>query len=94
VSVCAAMCSFLLASYPMPTPFLLGLNRCRHQVHFFESPSPGVVYGKLNWRVVEPDGEFLERHAVQRFVQDPKAPGHLQNYDNEYLVCKKEQKTR
>jgi len=55
------------------------------QVHFFESPSPGVVYGKLNWRVVEPDGEFLERHAVQRFVQDPKEPGHLQNYDNEYL---------
>ena len=57
-------------------------------MHFFESPSPGVVYGKLNWRVVEPDGEFLERHAVQRFVQDPKAPGHLQNYDNEYLVSR------
>lgn len=55
------------------------------QVHFFESPSPGLVYGKLNWRVVEPDGEFLERNAVQRFVQDPNEPGHLLNHDNEYL---------
>jgi violaxanthin de-epoxidase len=55
-------------------------------VHFFESPSPGVVYATLNWRVVEPDGEFLERNAVQKFVQDPKEPGHLLNHDNEFLV--------
>jgi len=55
------------------------------QVHFFESPGPGKLYGKLNWRVLEPDGEFLERNAVQRFVQDPKEPGILYNHDNEYL---------
>ena len=42
-------------------------------------------YEKLNWRMEEPDGEFFTRDAIQRFVQDPKAPGHLINHDNEYL---------
>mmetsp|Transcript_46207 Transcript_46207/g.128873 ORF Transcript_46207/g.128873 Transcript_46207/m.128873 type:complete len:330 (-) Transcript_46207:765-1754(-) len=53
------------------------------QVHFFTSPQEGVLYGKLNWRIVEPDGEFFTKNAVQRFVQDPKNPGILYNHDNE-----------
>lgn len=55
------------------------------QVHFFTSPSPGKFYAKLNWRIVEPDGEFFTKDAVQRFVQDPKNPAHLINHDNDYL---------
>jgi violaxanthin de-epoxidase len=55
------------------------------QVHFFTEPAPGTFYGKLNWRVEEPDGEFFTRDALQRFVQDPKEPAHLLNHDNEYL---------
>uniref|UniRef100_A0A7S2SKA3 VDE lipocalin domain-containing protein n=1 Tax=Rhizochromulina marina TaxID=1034831 RepID=A0A7S2SKA3_9STRA len=55
------------------------------QVHFFTSPKPGLLYGKLNWRIVEPDGEFFTRNAVQRFKQDPSMPGVLYNHDNEYL---------
>jgi len=58
------------------------------QVHFFTSPQPGVLYGKLNWRIVEPDGEFFTRNAVQRFVQDPNNPGILYNHDSEYLHYK------
>lgn len=55
------------------------------QVHFFTETEPGKFFGKLNWRIVEPDGEFFTRDALQRFVQDPKQPGHLINHDNEYL---------
>eukprot|EP00526_Cylindrotheca_closterium_P011580 CAMPEP_0113619770 /NCGR_PEP_ID=MMETSP0017_2-20120614/10051_1 /TAXON_ID=2856 /ORGANISM="Cylindrotheca closterium" /LENGTH=481 /DNA_ID=CAMNT_0000529375 /DNA_START=107 /DNA_END=1552 /DNA_ORIENTATION=- /assembly_acc=CAM_ASM_000147 len=55
------------------------------QVHFFTETSPGTFYGKLNWRVEEPDGEFFTRDAVQQFVQDPKEPAHLANHDNDYL---------
>jgi len=55
------------------------------QVHFFTETSPGKFFGKLNWRIEEPDGEFFNRDALQRFVQDPKQPGHLINHDNEYL---------
>jgi len=55
------------------------------QVHFFTETEPGKFFGKLNWRIQEPDGEFFTRDAVQRFVQDPKQPGHLINHDNEYL---------
>jgi violaxanthin de-epoxidase len=58
------------------------------QVHFFTEPSPGTFYGKLNWRVEEPDGEFFTRDALQQFVQDPKNPAHLLNHDNEYLHYK------
>lgn len=58
------------------------------QVHFFNSPSPGLFFAKLNWRVTEPDGEFFTKNAVQRFVQDPKNPAHLVNHDNEYLHYK------
>lgn len=55
------------------------------QVHFFTEVSPGKFFGKLNWRIEEPDGEFFNRDALQRFVQDPSQPGHLINHDNEYL---------
>ena len=58
------------------------------QVHFFTSTAPGTFFGKLNWRIDEPDGEFFTRDALQRFVQDPKQPGHLINHDNEYLHYK------
>mmetsp|Transcript_11263 Transcript_11263/g.16442 ORF Transcript_11263/g.16442 Transcript_11263/m.16442 type:complete len:469 (+) Transcript_11263:127-1533(+) len=55
------------------------------QVHFFTETQPGTFFGKLNWRIQEPDGEFFSRDAIQEFVQDPKQPGHLINHDNEYL---------
>jgi violaxanthin de-epoxidase len=58
------------------------------QVHFFDSPYKGKFYAKLFWRVTEPDGEFLTKDAVQRFIQDPKNPAHLINHDNEYLHYK------
>mmetsp|Transcript_134376 Transcript_134376/g.388968 ORF Transcript_134376/g.388968 Transcript_134376/m.388968 type:complete len:412 (-) Transcript_134376:67-1302(-) len=58
------------------------------QVHFFTETSPGTFYGKLNWRVEEPDGEFFNRDAIQQFVQDPENPAHLINHDNEYLHYK------
>ena len=58
------------------------------QVHFFTETSPGTFYGKLNWRVEEPDGEYFTRDALQQFVQDPKEPAHLINHDNEYLHYK------
>lgn len=41
------------------------------QLHLFTaSPSTNSFYGSLNWRISEPDGEFLTRDAVQRFKQD------------------------
>lgn len=55
------------------------------QVHFFTETSPGRFFGKLNWRIEEPDGEFFTRDAVQEFYQDPSNPAHLINHDNEYL---------
>jgi len=58
------------------------------QVHFFEGTSPqgnqpGRLLGKINWRISEPDGEFLTRSTVQKFVQT--SPGVFENHDNEYL---------
>lgn len=58
------------------------------QVHFFEETRDGEFFGKLNWRIEEPDGEFFTRDALQSFVQDPKQPSHLINHDNEYLHYK------
>eukprot|EP00640_Fibrocapsa_japonica_P001149 CAMPEP_0113938888 /NCGR_PEP_ID=MMETSP1339-20121228/5300_1 /TAXON_ID=94617 /ORGANISM="Fibrocapsa japonica" /LENGTH=422 /DNA_ID=CAMNT_0000942211 /DNA_START=146 /DNA_END=1414 /DNA_ORIENTATION=+ /assembly_acc=CAM_ASM_000762 len=58
------------------------------QVHFFDSPQPGLFYAKINWRISEPDGEFFTKNVVQRFVQDKKNPAHLINHDNEYLNYK------
>ncbi|KAL3799714.1 LOW QUALITY PROTEIN: hypothetical protein HJC23_010364 [Cyclotella cryptica] len=57
-------------------------------VHFFTETAPGKFFGKLNWRIEEPDGEFFTRDALQRFVQDPANPAHLINHDNEYLHYK------
>jgi violaxanthin de-epoxidase len=58
------------------------------QVHFFTETEPGKFFGKLNWRVNEPDGEYFTRDAVQEFYQDPNDPSHLINHDNEYLHYK------
>jgi violaxanthin de-epoxidase len=58
------------------------------QVHFFTETEPGKFFGKLNWRVEEPDGEFFTKDALQEFVQDPKDPAHMINHDNEYLHYK------
>merc|ERR1719261_1791466 len=55
------------------------------QVHFFTAPTPKTLYGKLNWRISEPDGEFFTKDTIQRFVEDEKQPGILYNHDNEYL---------
>jgi violaxanthin de-epoxidase len=55
------------------------------QVHFFTETEKGKFFGKLNWRVEQPDGNFFTRDALQEFVQDPNQPGHLINHDNEYL---------
>jgi len=55
------------------------------QVHFFTETEPGKFFGKLNWRITEPDGEYFSRDAVQEFYQDPNQPAHLINHDNEYL---------
>lgn len=58
------------------------------QVHFFqglpeEDGDPARLLGKINWRIREPDGEFLNKTTIQRFVQT--APGVLENHGNAYL---------
>jgi len=58
------------------------------QVHFFTETAPGKFFANLNWRIEEPDGEFLSRDALQNFVQDEKWSAHLINHDNEYLHYK------
>jgi len=55
------------------------------QVHFFTETMPGKIYGKLNWRTAEPDGEYFTRDAVQEFIQDKDWSAHLINHDNDYL---------
>ena len=55
------------------------------QAHFFTSPEPGKLYGKINWRVERPNGQFYERSDLQRFVQDPANPAILYNHDNVML---------
>lgn len=55
------------------------------QVHFFTETEPGKFFGKLNWRVTEPDGEYFTRDALQEFYQDPQDQSHLLNHDNEFL---------
>jgi len=39
----------------------------------------------VNWRVQRPNGQFYERHDLQRFVQDEKQPSALYNHGNEVL---------
>ncbi|KAI8535851.1 hypothetical protein RHMOL_Rhmol10G0206700 [Rhododendron molle] len=54
------------------------------QRHEFHVESDRLV-GNLSWRIPTPDGGFINRSAIQRFVQDPSHPGILYNHDNEYL---------
>jgi violaxanthin de-epoxidase len=58
------------------------------QVHFFTETEPGAFFGKLNWRVTEPDGEYFTRDALQEFHQDPEDPSHMINHDNDFLHYK------
>ena len=39
------------------------------QEHFFTNPEPGKIFGKIQWRIQQPSGDFLERSTVQRFIQ-------------------------
>jgi len=55
------------------------------QVHFFDIQDSNRLYAKLNWRITEPDGEFIQKDTIQRFVQDKEQPGIFYNHDNEYL---------
>lgn len=41
------------------------------QEHYFTSPEPGKLFGNIQWRISRPDGDFLERSTVQRFLQVP-----------------------
>lgn len=54
------------------------------QLHEFHTESNKLV-GNISWRIPTPDGGFLTRSTVQKFVQDPSNPGILYNRDNEYL---------
>ncbi|XP_057477083.1 violaxanthin de-epoxidase, chloroplastic isoform X1 [Actinidia eriantha] len=54
------------------------------QLHEFHTESNKLV-GNISWRIGTPDGGFITRSTVQRFVQDPNHPGILYNHDNEYL---------
>lgn len=54
------------------------------QLHEFHTESNKLV-GNLSWRIQTPDGGFITRTAVQKFVQDPTQPGILYNHDNDYL---------
>ena len=57
------------------------------QEHVFAVPEPGRLVGRINWRIAQPRGEFLERSVVQTFVQRDAAgaPAKLHNGGNEYL---------
>lgn len=55
------------------------------QEHYFASPEPGKLFGKINWRIPKGDNDFIERSTMQRFVQTPENPARLLNHDNEYL---------
>jgi violaxanthin de-epoxidase len=53
------------------------------QVHFFNAATPNTLYGQLNWRIKEPDGEYFTRDTIQKFIQ--VRPGVLYNHGNDYL---------
>jgi violaxanthin de-epoxidase len=55
------------------------------QVHYFASPEPGTLYGKLNWRVSRPNGQFYQRSDIQSFEQDENKAGELYNWYNAFL---------
>jgi violaxanthin de-epoxidase len=54
------------------------------QEHFFGVPEPGLLYGKINWRVPKADGDFLQRGVVQTFRQQDEKD-ILLNHGNAYL---------
>jgi violaxanthin de-epoxidase len=54
------------------------------QEHYFGVPEPGKLYGKINWRIGKPDGDFIERSTIQTFKQQDN-PAVLFNGGNEYL---------
>ncbi|KAI4302013.1 hypothetical protein L6164_035236 [Bauhinia variegata] len=54
------------------------------QLHEFHTESNKLV-ANLSWRVGTPDGGFITRSTIQKFVQDPSQSGILYNHDNEYL---------
>mmetsp|Transcript_20176 Transcript_20176/g.60860 ORF Transcript_20176/g.60860 Transcript_20176/m.60860 type:complete len:491 (+) Transcript_20176:281-1753(+) len=55
------------------------------QEHYFGVPEPGVLYGRINWRVPKGDsGDFLQRSVVQTFKQQ-EDPAVLWNHGNAYL---------
>lgn len=55
------------------------------QEHYFGNPEPGVLFGKINWRVPKGDkGDFLQRSVTQTFRQT-KDPAVLLNHNNAYL---------
>jgi hypothetical protein len=39
------------------------------QAHFFGSPEPGKLVGKITWRINRGDSDFIERSTTQKFVQ-------------------------
>jgi violaxanthin de-epoxidase len=50
-------------------------------VHFFNLQPSGTLYAKLNWRILEPDGEFFERCA-------PSPPASTPNHhDLTHRLC-------
>lgn len=55
------------------------------QVHQFRIEDSGMLHGDIDWRIKLTDGDFIDRHAVQTFAQDPKKPGYLRNDNNEFL---------
>ena len=57
------------------------------QAHFFGSPEPGKLVGKINWRINRgASGDFIERSTTQKFVQARElAPGRL-GHDTVLLV--------
>jgi hypothetical protein len=52
------------------------------QEHYFDSPDPGKLFAKIQWRINKPDGDFLERSTIQRFVQVP----HLRPFCDQYIA--------
>ena len=88
---CALDAAFDLAAFTGRWYITAGLNPLFDtfdcQEHVFAVPEPGRLVGRINWRIAQPGGEFLERSVVQTFVQqDPEgAPGKLHNGGNEYL---------
>lgn len=88
-SDCALDKEFDLSSFQGRWYITAGLNPLFDafpcQEHYFASPESGKVFGKINWRIPQDNGDFMERSTMQSFVQDPNNPAILYNHGNEYL---------